>query len=194
MKAPPHTAVLARAVVHGSEAVSYVLGGVVIVAALAVMTQSTDVSHIAGWALNVLGVSFLVLLGTLAFVALFGWVRLTRLPDTASDADRDYWLEFGVQAANGVTTLALTYTLLGISLGIGSLAGQDLTPETVQAVIRDLTANFSLAFMTTVVGLPTSALLRSLLVVTRARQKTAALHAEPFATVIEDGPNSEGPI
>jgi hypothetical protein len=35
----------------------------------------------------------------------------------------------------------------------------------VQAVIRDLTANFSLAFMTTVVGLPVSACLRALLVI-----------------------------
>jgi hypothetical protein len=171
---------------HGSEAASYALGGIVIVAALVVMTQSTDIADVADWALDVLGVSFLALLGALVFVTLFSWVRLTRVPETAPDADRDYWLEFGVQAANGVTTLALTYTLLGISLGIGSLAGQDLTPDTVQAVIRDLTANFSLAFMTTVVGLPTSALLRGLLVVTRARQKASAITPEPVVTVIEE--------
>ena len=79
------------------------------------------------------------------------------------------WLVAGIQAANGVATLALTYTLLGISLGIGSLAGQELTPDTIQGVIKVLTENFSLAFMTTVVGLPTSALLRSLLLVTDAR-------------------------
>ena len=83
----------------------------------------------------------------------------------ANAAERDYWFAVGMQAANGVTTLALTFTLLGISLGIGSLAGQTLTPETVQTVIRDLTANFSLAFMTTVVGLPVSAGLRALLVI-----------------------------
>lgn len=208
MMAPPHTAAraggttrartdvaspvraLARAAVHGSEAASYALGGVVIIAALVVMTQSADIADVADWALDVLGISFLVLLGTLVFVTLYSWVRLIHVPETAPGsvygADRDYWLEFGVQAANGVTTLALTYTLLGISLGIGSLAGQDLTPDTVQGVIRDLTANFSLAFMTTVVGLPTSALLRGLLVVTRARQKAAAIEAEPVATVIEE--------
>ena len=45
---------------------------------------------------------------------------------TTSDAVRllrgdasDVWFEAGIQAANGVTTLALTFTLLGISLGIG---------------------------------------------------------------------------
>lgn len=74
-------------------------------------------------------------------------------------------------SANGVTTLALTFTLLGISLGIGSLAGQELNPDTVPVIIREMTANFSLAFMTTVVGLPVSAVLRSLIVVTHARNR-----------------------
>jgi hypothetical protein len=73
-----------------------------------------------------------------------------------------------LHAANGIATLALTYTLFGISLGIGDLAGQNLTPDTVQAVIRGLTERFSLAFMTTVIGLPTSALLRALLSITAA--------------------------
>jgi hypothetical protein len=162
-----------RTLNHGSEAASYFLGGIVVVTALVVMAQSTDATDIAGWAFEVLGLSFLVLLGSLVFATLFAWVRLQRA-SADDEAARDLWLEVGVQAANGVTTLALTYTLLGISLGIGSLAGQDLTPQTVQAVIRDLTANFSLAFMTTVVGLPTSALLRGLLVVTRARQQADA--------------------
>ncbi len=177
---------LARVAAHGSEAASYALGAVVILAALVVITQSADLTDVTGWALEVLGVSFLMLLGTLVFVTLFCWVRLMRADGPDAEFDRDYWSEFGVQAANGVTTLALTYTLLGISLGIGSLAGQDLTPETVQGVIRDLTANFSLAFMTTVVGLPTSALLRSLLVVTRARQKSEAVTPEPVVTVLEE--------
>lgn len=88
----------------------------------------------------------------------------------ASDADAVFWLEVGVQAANGVTTLALTFTLLGISLGIGGLAGQPLTPETVQPIIRQLTADFSLAFMTTVVGLPVSAGLRAALLITHEKR------------------------
>ena len=82
------------------------------------------------------------------------------------------WVEVGTQAANGVTTLALTFTLLGISLGIGSLADQALTPSSIQKVIADMTANFSLAFMTTVIGLPLSALLRSLIVITVRYQET----------------------
>lgn len=152
-----------RNVVHGSQAASYLLGGLVLATAIAVTLLSQDVSAITGWALDVLGAGFLALLAGLIFFTLFSLVRMNGAE--SGEDESDYWFAVGMQSANGVTTLALTFTLLGISLGIGSLAGQDLTPETVQTVIRDLTANFSLAFMTTVVGLPVSAGLRALLVI-----------------------------
>ena len=151
---------LSRNIAHGSRAASYLLGGLVLVTAITVILLSQDVSSITGWALDVLGAGFLTLLTGLIFTTLFSLVRMNAA-GTAHDS-REYSFVVGMQAANGVTTLALTFTLLGI----GSLAGQDLTPETIQAVIRDLTANFSLAFMTTVVGLPVSACLRALLVIT----------------------------
>ena len=88
------------------------------------------------------------------------------------------WLETGLNLSGGITTLALTFTLLGISLGIGGLAEQELTPDTVQNVIRDLTAQFSLAFMTTVIGLPTAALLRGALLITHARLLSQQLKSE----------------
>ena len=158
---------VARALAHGSQAASYLLGGLVLATAGAVTLASRDVSAITGWALDVLGVGFLALLTSLIFVTLLSLIRMNSAAD--DPAHRDYWYAVGLQAANGVTTLALTFTLLGISLGIGSLAGQDLTPDTVQGVIRELTANFSLAFMTTVVGLPVSAGLRALLVVSHTK-------------------------
>lgn len=175
-----------RALVHhfetGSRAVSTLLGGVAIALAVAALFTSASAAEIASWAHEVLGWSFVALLGSLVFVALFAWSRMISAPAGEVGAD-DVWPEIGIQAANGVMTLALTYTLLGISLGIGSLAGQDLTPDTVQTVIRKMTANFSLAFMTTVVGLPVSAALRSLLIVTLARNRNRlpAPHAVPGA-------------
>ena len=51
----------------------------------------------------------------------------------------------------------------------GILANNELTPETVHDVIQQLTRQFSVAFLTTVVGLPTSAALRALLMVTASR-------------------------
>lgn len=152
-----------------SRAASYMMGGLVVALAVTVLVTSNSVADIANWAREVLGWSFVAMLAGLVFLALYSWVRMLQ----QKGAGDQVWFETGVQAANGVTTLALTFTLLGISLGIGALAGQPLTPETIQPVIRKMTANFSLAFMTTVVGLPVSALLRSLIIVTRARHDDA---------------------
>jgi|TARA_Y100001934_G_scaffold126026_1_gene153257 uncharacterized membrane protein len=161
-----------RAIAHalgtGSRAASYMLGGLVLALAIAVGTTASNTADIAHWARDVLGITFVTLLGGLIFIAVLAWVKLC--DRGASEATVRTWLEAGVQAANGVTTLALTYTLFGISLGIGSLAEATLTPETVHGIIKTLTANFSLAFMTTVVGLPVSALLRALLLITHARR------------------------
>lgn len=74
----------------------------------------------------------------------------------------DYWQEVGLQAGNAIATLALTFTLLGISLGIGTLSEQPLSPENVQLMISGLTKQFSMAFMTTVIGLPTATIIRAL--------------------------------
>ncbi|GAB6051216.1 hypothetical protein JCM17960_00360 [Magnetospira thiophila] len=147
----------------GSKAVSLMLGGGVVVTAVAVAATSMDANELARRAAEVFGITFIGLLGGLVLTALYCWVQLTR------SGGRPLWLEAGLQAANGITTLALTYTLLGISLGIGTLAQQTLGPDTVQAIIRDLTAQFSMAFLTTVVGLPLSAVLRTLLLVSHAR-------------------------
>ena len=150
-----------------SRATSYLMGGLAVILAIAVLMTSSSIADIAAWAREVLGWTFVGLLGGLVFLALFSWVRMLQ----SKNDEEELWFETGVQAANGVTTLALTFTLLGISLGIGTLAGQELTPETIQPVIRKMTANFSLAFMTTVIGLPISALLRSVLIVTRASNR-----------------------
>ena len=157
-----------KALDTSSRAVSFLLGSLAIGLAFAAMATSRSAAEITDWAGQVLGWTFVSLLASLIFICLFSWIRLLR--DGTAPAT-EVWFEAGVQAANGVTTLALTFTLLGISLGIGSLAGQDLTPDTIQSVIRKMTANFSLAFMTTVIGLPVSALLRSLLIVTDARNR-----------------------
>jgi uncharacterized membrane protein len=162
-----------RAVLHaidtGSKAASLLLGGTVVALAIAVMATQLTAAALADWAQQVFGLTFIGLLAGLIFATFFCWVRLRHTSGSR------VWLEAGMQSANGITTLALTYTLLGISLGVGGLAAQELTPDTVQSVVRGLTEKFSLAFLTTVVGLPTSAVLRTLLLVTNARIQTRAL-------------------
>jgi len=154
---------------NGLRTTSYLLGCLAIGLAVAAMMTSSGVADIMMWARNVLGWTFVALLGALVFLTFYCWVRLLQ---QAPDSVDQTWAEAGVQAANGVATLALTFTLLGISLGIGTLATHELTPDTVQAVIRRMTANFSLAFMTTVIGLPISALLRGLIVITNVRRQS----------------------
>jgi hypothetical protein len=149
----------------GARTMSYFLGVVVIGLFAAAMATSLEAGEIMRWAREVFGITFLVALAGLVMVALHGWRRL----EAAHGVVDQTQFETGLQAANGIATLALTFTLLGISLGIGSLAGHDLGPATIQAVIRDLTRHFSMAFMTTVVGLPVSAVLRAVLMIAARR-------------------------
>ena len=78
------------------------------------------------------------------------------------------WRQLGLQASSGIATLALTYTLLGICLGIGGLSDANLSPDTINQVIADLTAQFSTAFMSSVIGLPISAAMRTILIISMA--------------------------
>ena len=151
----------------GSRSVSYLLGVVVIGLLIAVQATSMDAAGVGDWALKVFGATFIAILGALVFTVLFCWTRYRDLG--SAHPDGRVWLEGGLHAANAVSTVALTYTLLGISLGIGVLAGQALTPDTVQEVIQGLTDHFSMAFLTSVVGLPSAAALRALLCITEAR-------------------------
>ncbi len=86
------------------------------------------------------------------------------------------YLEAGMQAANGISTLALTYTLFGISLGIGALAQESLSPDNINRVISILTSQFSIAFMTTVIGLPTAAIVRAWIAILHAKKHPEQPH------------------
>ena len=151
----------------GSRALSGFLGLTAIALAVAVFATPMDVSGIVDWADRIFGAVFIVMLAGMVYTAILSIVQV-RIIAPHQPGHRS-WFETGLQAANGIATLALTYTLLGISLGIGSLADQTLTPESIQGVVQGLTEHFSMAFMSTVVGLPVSAALRAVLLVTRSR-------------------------
>ncbi len=183
---------LGSGVDSGSRTLSVFLGVVVLGLFAAAAATALDAGAIMRWAREVFGVTFLIALSALVITALHCWRRLEApvaigaavgaVAGAALDAAR---LETGLHAANGIATLALTYTLLGISLGIGSLAGHDLGPETIQVVIGELTRHFSMAFMTTVVGLPASAVLRAMLMIKTRRIEARA--AAPRSLIAGDG-------
>ena len=143
--------------------VGTIAGAAVILLAIATGVSAMRPSEILAWLQEVFGWAFAVPYAMLMTLGAYAVMRVIERP--ASRFAR----ELGLQTASGVATLALTFTLLGISLGIGNLTGEALTPENVQEVVASLTAHFSLAFMTTVVGLPSAALLRAVIVLAAAR-------------------------
>lgn len=158
-----------------------VSGLIVILLAVASGVSLKRPSEVLSWLQEVFGLAFA--LPYLAFMG-FGAYAVTVLADAP---DSRFARELGLQAASIVATLALTFTLLGISLGIGSLTGEALTPENVQDVIARLTGHFSMAFMTTVVGLPSAALLRAAVALAAARGPDRRVDAGASLSVSDTG-------
>ncbi len=129
---------------------------IIFLAGVSYVTQ-LPLSGIFVWLDRFFSSAFIGIYALLVVIAIYAIVKLKQ-PEHAK-----YWQEVGLQMGNSIATLALTFTLLGISLGIGSLSDQPLTPENVQVIISGLTKQFSMAFMTTVIGLPTATLLRALI-------------------------------
>ena len=126
---------------------------------LATFSYLTDLplSEIFEWFERFFSTAFMVIYSLLLALGIYAIVQLKQLKFA------NYWQEVGQQAGNAIATLALTFTLLGISLGIGTLAEQPLSPENVQLLVSGLTKQFSMAFMTTVIGLPTATVIRALI-------------------------------
>jgi len=152
-----------RAAGDAARAVAILLAVVSLALAGTVWVTGARPSALALEIERVLGPVFISGIAALCLLCLFAAIRLWR------DAGDRLWLAAGLQAASGIATLALTFTLLGIGLGIASLAEARIAPDTVNAIIAELTARFSLAFSTTVVGLPLAAVLRAALLVLAAR-------------------------
>jgi len=151
----------------------YVCGASAILFALLSFVTSMTLADILGWIAKYFGVSFSIFYLALVLVSAYA-LRKLHLLAAGSSQSLNLWHQIGLQAANGVSTLALTYTLLGISLGIGSLSEQSLTPENVNNVISILTSQFSMAFMTTVVGLPTATAIRAWLNIIYVKRQQSA--------------------
>ncbi len=111
-----------------------------------------------GLAVDRLGPGFITVLLLLVLAVLVAGLSMA---DAAEPGRLLFWRDVGFYAAGGIATVALTWTLFGISLGIGSLAETELAPATIEAVIAELTRHFGMAFLTTIIGLPLATLLRA---------------------------------
>ena len=166
-------------------ALSWFLGLIVIIISLTTFTTGMAPAQILRWGLDMLGGTFLLLLSALVITTMFCCVRLVdSVSHVPPDPGRQKWLQAGLQACNGIATLALTFTLLGISLGIGQLSNSSLTPDSIDKVIASLTDDFSMAFLTSVIGLPLSAILRTVLIVLNA---SLSLGRTPYTRLASSG-------
>lgn len=134
----------------------YVAGFLIIAVAAVTYLGELELGRTFSWMRRVFGAGFVVIFTALLASGVFAAMQIHR------SANPQFWYESGLQAASGIATLALTFTLLGISLGIGSLADKTVGPDTIQGIIAELTRHFSTALMTTVVGLPAAQALRAL--------------------------------
>jgi hypothetical protein len=134
-----------------------IIGITIILLALTSYFTELSLSAMFDWFSRFLSTAFIIIYVLLLAVGIYSITQLTQLKYA------NYWQEVGQQAGNAIATLALTFTLLGISLGIGTLAEQPLNPENVQVMIAGLTKQFSMAFMTTVIGLPSATVIRALI-------------------------------
>ena len=96
----------------GSRTTSYTLGALILITAAIVAWSGMSVPALADWVLEMFGISFLILLSALIFIVILCWSQM--LLASKKNKEGRVWLETGQHAANAISTLALTYTLLGI--------------------------------------------------------------------------------
>ena len=160
---------------QSSQAISIFLGGIVLTLFVYVGYSDTNPSFIFEWLISTLGYSFLIITAFLTFMAIISIINI----NNCENRRRKFWFETGLQVSNLISTLALTYTLLGISLGIGELSSSKLDIDTINQTISKLTQQFSMAFMTSVIGLPLSGLLRSILIIIYEHLTVQSLKISP---------------
>ncbi len=156
---------IAHSAKTGMSLLSLLVGIIIIMLASVSFLTEMQLPDIMRWIDQHFGKTFSVLYFSLLICSGYAVTMVYRQNKT------HYFFQIGIQAANAISTLALTFTLLGISLGIGTLAEQSLTPENVNELISVLTKQFSMAFMTTVIGLPSALVVRATLAILISKQQ-----------------------
>lgn len=152
---------------QSSQAISLLLGTLILILLIYVLTTNNDPTFLLNWLISILGNTFIVFLLFLSITSIICIINVC----SVEMSKKKLWFESGLQLSNLIATIALTYTLLGISLGIGELSASKLEVGTINQTISRLTNQFSMAFMTSVIGLPLSGILRSILVICYERSK-----------------------
>ena len=155
---------------HIGQSLTFFFGGVTIILAGLALILDIFPRDVFLWAVSTLGLTYILITASVVLLSLFSLSQYR-----ADPLHNQQWIKIGSQSNTAIATIALTYTLCGISLGVGSLASSDLSPENINHVISGLTKEFGMAFMTSVVGLPLSALMRFIFVLNDTTSRDPSL-------------------
>ena len=127
---------------HFFRVLAILAGLIVILLALILFIFGIAPVNLFTSARDTLGMLFM---GLSAGLLLITMMAIAKLRDPSLEFGRKTaWFQLG--HANGIATVALTFTLFGISAGINQLAAGELDIDSVNAVITGLTSQFSMAF------------------------------------------------
>jgi len=84
----------------------------------------------------------------------------------------------GVQLAGLLATVSLVFTLWGLSQGVLLLSEGEVRPDNINQLLGELMTHFGTAFYSSVIGLPTSAVARFVLLLNYPKIKKGALKHE----------------
>ena len=157
-----------REIGNSFQTISIIGGSLIIILAFFMFALGQDPKLLLSSAKETLGTPFLALTFSLTAISILSISKI--IDGNPSQREKNIWLLLGFHSSNGIATLALTFTLFGISKGIGGLTAETLNIDQINAVITTLTSQFSMAFLTSVIGLPLSAVLRVTVAVAGKKQ------------------------
>lgn len=107
------------------------------------------------------GLEYLIPVFALCFFCFLAINLMQKHKNTTLDVEKYFLL--GSHAANGIATISLVFTLVGICSGMG-LIGQVTSNGSPSLIgLGDMSTRFQQAFATTIIGLPLAAFLRYVL-------------------------------
>ena len=127
---------------------------------------------------SIVGWPFLSVYGLLSVALMLTLLRIRSARRAGADEARTYWAHIGGQLCGLLSTIALVFTLWGLSQGVLLLGANQVTADTIDQLLSQLMTHFGVAFYSSIIGLPTAALGRVLVFVASSNTwKKENMHA-----------------
>lgn len=148
------------------------IAGLVIITLALMSVASLELSEIFerfSSVISVVGWPFLTIYSVLTAILLGSYLKIRRARREGSSENLSYWAQVGTQVCGLLSTMALVFTLFGLSQGVLLLGVSKVTPDSIDQLLGELMTHFGVAFYSSIIGLPTAALGRFVIFTTSAR-------------------------